>query len=202
MRGDERDFGVAERSGAPQQDRIDSLIDTALRSYAEPGEIPGARVVVARLMDRARAEKAARRAAWAWRWAIAVACGIALIVVLHSMWVTGRPRAAQIAWEPKAPKAVRLQPSLVNRSARKVSMPRAGSLQAMERPLPKMEIFPTPRPLTAQEEALLGFAQQGSLEAKKQAVDAQEHLGDPIVIAELRIEPLQSGEKQDSNKER
>jgi RNA binding exosome subunit len=64
-----------------------------------------------------------------------------------------------------------------------------------------MEVFPAPRSLTAEEQALVAFAQQGSWEAKKQVVEAQAHLGDPIAIAELEITPLKSGEKQDTNKD-
>jgi hypothetical protein len=56
--------------------------------------------------------------------------------------------------------------------------------------LPKMDVFPTPRPLTAEERALVAFASQASPEMKKQVVEAERHLGDPIAIAQLKIEPL------------
>ena len=56
--------------------------------------------------------------------------------------------------------------------------------------LPKMEVFPTPRPLTTEEQALMAFVEQTTPEVKKQVVEAEKHLGDPIAIAELKIRPL------------
>jgi hypothetical protein len=64
--------------------------------------------------------------------------------------------------------------------------------------LPKLDVFPTPQPLSEQEAALLAFANQVPAKLQQQVVEAQAHLGDPIVIAELEIAPLESGEKQDS----
>jgi RNA binding exosome subunit len=68
--------------------------------------------------------------------------------------------------------------------------------------LPKLEVFPTLRPLTAEEQALVAFAEQATPEQKKQVMEAEQHLGDPIAIAELKIRPLDEGEKTDSDKER
>jgi len=41
-----------------------------------------------------------------------------------------------------------------------------------------------------EEQALLVFAAQASPAAKKEVIEAERHLGDPIVIAELKIDPL------------
>jgi hypothetical protein len=59
-------------------------------------------------------------------------------------------------------------------------------------------VFPTPRPLTAEERGLVAFASEASPELKKQVVEAERHMGDPITIAELKIAPLASGVVQDS----
>ena len=68
--------------------------------------------------------------------------------------------------------------------------------------LPKLKVFPTPRPLSPEEQALMAFTEQATPEVTKQVVEAEKHLGDPISIAELKIAPLESGGKQNSNKER
>jgi RNA binding exosome subunit len=59
-----------------------------------------------------------------------------------------------------------------------------------------MEVFPTPRPLTAEEQALVTFAAQASPAAKREVIEAERHLGDPIVIAELKIHPLDEKDRK------
>jgi hypothetical protein len=201
-------------------ERFDELIDGALRSYSEPGEVPETRVVVARVLDRARDEETARRRVWIWGWAVAAACLVVLLVVLGSTWRVRGPKTPEIAWTPQGPGLVKVVPQRLKPD---VNLGRNGTAEAVplqskfvvqevlkraaneetaaERELPKLDVFPTPRPLTPQEEALVAFAQQGSPEVKKQVVEAQAHIGDPIAIAELEITPLRSGEKQDSGKD-
>ena len=65
-----------------------------------------------------------------------------------------------------------------------------------KRQLPKMEVFPTPRPLTAEEQALMVFTEKTTPEVKKQVVEAEKHLGDPIAIAELKIRPLDEEDRE------
>ncbi|MGC2298489.1 MAG: hypothetical protein WA476_06775 [Acidobacteriaceae bacterium] len=222
MRGDERDFGARGGVG----DRADEWIDAALRSYAEPGEIPEARVVAARVMERARAAQRQRRFWW---WVVVVPATACLLVALAvgTVGMMRRERVPEIAWVPKAPgvtvsgkdrTGAKALVSSGTFTARLKSCPdtkpcraESGSLRAksgagMDRAfgtrLPKLEVFPTPRPLTEEEQGLMAFTEQATPQVKKQVVEAEKHLGDPIAIAELKIAPLESGEKQDSNKER
>jgi hypothetical protein len=62
--------------------------------------------------------------------------------------------------------------------------------------LPKLEVFPAPRALTAEERALVVFATQGSPAAKKEVIEAEKHLGDPITISDLKIEPLEDKSRE------
>jgi RNA binding exosome subunit len=72
--------------------------------------------------------------------------------------------------------------------------------------LPRQEVFPTPRPLSDEEQVLVAFANHVPAKVQQRVIEAQKHVGDPIVIAELKIRPLSEGEenanRQDSNKER
>lgn len=61
---------------------------------------------------------------------------------------------------------------------------------AEERKLPKLDVFPAPQPLSAEEQALLALVTQAPEESSKQVIEAQQHLGDPIEIAALKIRPL------------
>jgi hypothetical protein len=199
-------------------ERMEERIDAALRSYAEPGEIPEARVVVARVMELAGSE--GRRFGWVWGVAVATAC--LLIALAGAVWMMKGARVPEIAWVPRAPgvreavsrAGAKARPSSSSFSARLKSCPdtrtcgtaarvvkggAGGTQLAMNREkrrLPKMEVFPTPRPLTAEEQALMAFTEQATPEVKKQVVEAEEHLGDPIAIAELKIRPLDEKDRQ------
>jgi len=68
--------------------------------------------------------------------------------------------------------------------------------------LPKKEMFPAQRPLSAEEQALMVFANDVPAKVQQQVIEAQLHAGDPIVIAELNIAPLEIGEgTQGSNEQ-
>ena len=86
-------------------EQMEELIDAALRSYAEPGEIPEARVVAARVMERAGGGEpeeilvvggggsGERLVCWLRWWG--------------TIWMTRAARVPEIAWAPKAPGVVK-----------------------------------------------------------------------------------------------
>jgi hypothetical protein len=63
--------------------------------------------------------------------------------------------------------------------------------------MPKLDVFPSPRPLSPEEQALVAFALRAPSEAKKAVVEDQQHWDDPIIVADLRKLVLQSGNQQD-----
>jgi hypothetical protein len=178
-------------------DRAEQLMDAALRSYTERVEVPETRVAVARVMERALAEESWGRFSWLAWGAVAVGCLVAMGVVF-AVWVTRAPRMPEIAWVPKTPGVVDSY-AWTSRSVpgRSIELPRSARSKngrdqnEVPNVLPKMAVFPTPRPLTAEEQALAAFAAQASPAAKKEVIEAERHLGDPIVIAELKIDPLE-----------
>jgi hypothetical protein len=219
MRGDEE-----------MGDRYDALIDRALRSYAEPGEVPEAQVVLARVLSRARESESQRRVLWVW--GAAVAAGLAVMVLVGMVWVTRSPQRPEIAWKPKVPGVTlsattqspypgmkanngeenmprRLKPEIFgqhNGTAEAVPLQNGRTAEReswaeAENHLPRMEVFPMPRPLSAEEQALVAFTRDVPAKVQQQVIEAQKHVGDPIVIAELKIAPLDDGEKQGSNQQ-
>ena len=186
-------------------DRIDRQIDAALRSYAEPSEIPEAREILARLMERARSEqvrpqraraKQLRRTPW-WVWAAIPACAL-LMAALITAWMLRGPRVPEIAWSPRTPgvvapvrgakEAVKFHPAVRNRAVRH---------EEARAKLPRLDVFPSPRPLTPQEQALVAFVQHGPPEVQRAVLEDQKRWDDPIIVAGLQEQPLQAGERQD-----
>jgi hypothetical protein len=181
-------------------DEIGERIDAALRSYAEPPEMPESRMVLARVLERARAEKAPR-----WRWWVwvipAAGCAVALLVAL--IWVLRVPRVPEIAWTPQAPGVASVaapaeaQPSRPGlRSAAVRSAAARGKRETVRRP-PRLAMFPMPSALSPEERQLLAFANQASPSAVRQVLEAQQHIDDPIQIAPLSIRPLDEGDTTD-----
>ncbi len=196
-------------------ERLDEVIDAALRSYAEPEEIPETRVGVARVLDRARAEEAVRKRVWLWGWAVAAASLVVILVALGSM---GAKQVPEIAWTPNAPDVSggekpiprRLKPGSSRIHGTAAAMPlQSGSLISgrakrvasarvvEERPLPKLDVFPTPTPLSPQEQALAAFAQHGPPAVQRAVLEDQQHWDDPIIVADLREQSVAAGNPQD-----
>lgn len=196
MHSDERPEGLGE---------IDQRMDAALRSYAEPGEIPEARVVLARVLAQADADGAGRRRLWWWVGAVTAACLLAALLV-GGEWGLRRPRVPEIAWVPRAPGVANSGRGGLAQShaaGAKSGPERAGAplaqvgrVRATE-PMPKLDVFPSPRPLSPEEQALVAFALRAPSEAKKAVVEDQQHWDDPIIVADLRKLVLQSGNQQD-----
>jgi hypothetical protein len=203
-------------------ERFDELIDAALRSYAEPGEIPETRVA----LDGARAEATAQRRVWVWSWAVGAACVVALLVALGWMGVSRSPRAREIAWTPKAPEVVsggrgaevrkstgaeamdsiagaaRLKPCPDTKTCGGqfrdgAAGARATRVARNEQPQPKLDVFPTPTPLSPEEQALVAFAKYGPPAVQRAVLEDQKHWDDPIIVAELRAQPMQAGKPED-----
>jgi hypothetical protein len=203
MRGDEE----LNRS----RDATDERIDRALRSYAEPPEFPSTQVILVRVMERAR-ETEVQKGNW-WLWGVAAAAGLAVMVALGVVWTTRSPRREEIALVPKAPGVVQTMPqqlkpessSGTRRATRAVPLQSERKQVGLARaetpaPLPKKEVFPTPRPLSPEEQALVAFANDVPAKVQEQVMEAQKHANDPIVIAELKIAPLEiDGGMQGSN---
>lgn len=181
----------------PSDDRVEGMIDSALRSYAEPGEIPDARVAAARVLERAREDES--HAKWPfWRWAIPVAVCVAALTI-GATWVLRTPRIPEVA-RTSAPPRINAEapiPSARHVSVNATARRRPRGAGAKLQPLPKLEIFPTPTSLSPQEQALVAFAQHGPPGVQRAVLEDQKRWDEPIIVADLREQPPQAGNKQD-----
>lgn len=197
MRDDERMVG----------DELDSRIDAALRSYAEPGPTTEPRVALVSVMEQVRRERPASGMR-GWLWGMA-GTSASLVAVAFALWAFTGPRVPEIAWSPKAPGvvAVPIRPlrSAVATNTVSVFRPTAQARRTSEvrefaanrRTLPKLDVFPTPRPLTPEEQALVAFAKQGPPAVQRAVIEDQKHWDDPVIVAELQEKSSSAGNQQD-----
>jgi hypothetical protein len=183
----------------------EDLLDAALKCYHSEEPRPG---LEGRILATVRArEQTVRRGIWTWAWAVGAVAGLALVAVVVSLprrqhvpapALTPRPTPLT-ATKPVAPPASlvgerfalpRVVPRLRDRPYRA-----AGATLAAHRPMQ----FPTPRPLTRQEQFLLLYVRTVSRSATVIGADPprrDEELGIPeLSVAALDpIRPLSEPE--------
>jgi hypothetical protein len=166
------------------RDELDRLIDGALASYSNAEPLAG---VEARVLNRVRLAQARQRWMFAWAAGLAVAASVvAGILIRTERRVVPKPvevlKAANVA--PPVP--------VVNRAVRIRARVRGKRPKA----LPKLEQFPTPTPLSAEERALAAFVQRDPKEAQQVFAELQKRADEPVEIQPIQIPPLQSNGSQ------
>jgi hypothetical protein len=189
----------------PEHDDLDRLLDSALSTYATPE--PGLEDRVLHSLASGSGIPSADqrpRLVRRWRpWAIAVPIAVALafIFLLHPRRPAPPVNHAQQARQSQAPSIVTVpsEPPTARRSpapARAVHhlYPQASraSQVAITRTLPKLNIFPSPQPLSPEEQALVAVAAHAPEPVRKSLVDAQAQVDAPITISAIQIQPLQT----------
>ena len=191
-------------AGSEQPDERDNRIDAALRSYAEPPELTAPRVAVARIIKHVRAERPARRTGW-WMWGLAGAAAC-LVAVMVAIWIMRAPRLPAIAKAPQAPGVVAVPNHAVSAKVAEVRVPAGRRAphaahsaprreEASATPPPKLGVFPTPRPLSPAEQALVAFAQHGPPDVQRAILAEQKSWNDSIVADLQQRSP--TGNQQD-----
>jgi len=147
---------------------------------------------------------------WAWRLGAAAAV-LAIAVAVYRIDSHHRPALtppiAEIR-EPAAPGVVSppvtatpLGPSRTPRRSTPRSMrsrnPSAGREGRVARSEPRMDVFPTPRPVTEQERLLLRFIQEAPKPVLLAVIQEGQRLS-PLEIKELNVPPLNADKAADS----
>jgi hypothetical protein len=177
---------------------LDTRIEDAIRTYAEPAEVPEARPVALKLLEQAR--EAGPRPQWPlWRWAIpAAVCLIAMAIA--AVWLLRTPRFPDVARTPAPPRIVaqtKTAAPLTRRAPLSAAKRPHRVLAAKSRPLPKLDVFPTPTPLSPQEKALVAFARHAPLAVQRAVLQDQQNWEKSITIAGLRNSRQGTGSQQD-----
>ena len=186
-----------------EKDDLDLLIDSALATYADPGPDSGLEDRVLVTLAAVRSETPQVLGRWRRRWlpwsvALPIAAGLLLL------WLPPRRDKPLPAFEPRqarsaSPNAIaphvdssrEVRPHVLRRHVIRSAQPTAPVQTAQAAPLPKLDVFPTPQPLTAEERALVVVVTQTPLPAREALVEAQSLDAQPVRIAEIHIPPLE-----------
>ncbi len=171
-------------------DTLDARIDAGLRSYAEPpASISDSRIAAATILGRARRP---RSRSWLWIWAIPAAACLALAVGL--LWWFHAPSAPNVARAvPTAPALA--VPSPPAPAVRRAHLRVVRRSHAAATSLPKLEVFPTPAPLSAQELELVTFVRHAP-PAVREAVMEEQSQSDQAPTAGTPKTEMEAPEKE------
>jgi hypothetical protein len=184
----------------PERDDLDRLLDSALVTYAEPRRGLEMRIlahVMARV-EEARSLSLVPRRRWL-VWGVApLLTGCILLYVSTSGWRQSRPSIVQPSprfEQPSAPPARNaqqqaLQSALSSRAIR----PRSGHIAIALVARPKLDVFPAPQALSAQEQALIALANQ-SPELQQEVLARAQHDDMPLQISAIQIPPISPPDK-------
>ena len=175
----------------PEGDDLDRMLDTALSSYAEPA--PGFENRLLRSMTLVRPRRR-------WRaWAIGVPLAACLLLMAAVYFLPGRrpqrmavERAHQTPMQAVPAEAGGLQPT-IHAVARRQRRRRERSVlrEASTVAVPKLDVFPSPQPLTAEERTLMAGAGKGSEAQRQKLLAASRVPADaPLTIASLYVAPI------------
>lgn len=201
----------------PEKDQLDRLLDAGLATYADPGPNSGLEQRMLAALAATYAEHvtpAKPRPRWLpWAIAIPVAAGLLILWISIGKTVHAPSTQPQMAIRKSAPATEALATKTPEHGQAKLpSEPNArrnvaasapfasaqGKLMPCadtnphcgKRSIPKLDVFPTPTPLTDEERALLAAADTGP-PSEREALIASQQRGDaPLSIAALNIPPL------------
>jgi hypothetical protein len=192
----------------PDKDDLDLLLDSALSTYADPGPDAGLEQrVLARIAAAPTSpeRKQAPRRPWLpWAIALPLAAGLALLLLSNPKIKYSPSPQTQLAHESVPPPALPRagapaethseSPRITKKPA---ATPRQQPLAQVANavPLPKLDVFPTPQPLTLQEQAFAAFAVHGPEPERKALATAQQQIDAPLSIAAIHIPPVQSPDR-------
>jgi len=183
----------------PDRDELDLLLRSALNTYADPGpESDLARRILARIS--AEAAPAPPRRWLPWVIAPPIAACLLVLIFRSGPWPAHRPsgHAGQTPTStqsliatahPEMPSTPRHIQSRNSRTPE--PQQHRAVLAAKTAPLPKLDVFPTPQPLTPEEQALAVFAAHAPESERQSLIEAQANADAPLSIAAIQIQPLE-----------
>ena len=174
----------------PQDDELDHDLDAALAKYASVNPRPG---LEERILANLHAERAHVTDRVWWRWGFAAALAAVVIVATTLAWRGGRSGHPPMAHHPSTTEQIRrpTNPPTTTASERLTAnapiraMHSGGAIaarraapraQAVAEADPKLDVFPSPRPLSEEELALARYVRNFPGDAKlvAQAQEASE----------------------------
>jgi hypothetical protein len=127
------------------------------------------------------------------RWAFAIpalACGLVLFAWLHTLPVQQPVVQLKVTQQKVAPARPAVTEAAIA-PARQVPVEQKPSSVAKRAPLPKLQQFPSPAPITKEERLLLTLIARSPEKAREILTEGQRPDSEPIRIEEIEIQPLQ-----------
>ncbi len=194
---------MPERKERPESvPELDALIRSSIASYGEPA--PNSKLAP-RILMRIAAEPEPTPAHRWLPWAIALPIAASLITIF--MFFDTRPvhapaglanQARVAAPQVNSPAAslakdapYQTRREKLNELSRSNVRPQKAAAVAKAQPLPKLDVFPTPQPLTPEEQALVQFAWRAPAAERKALLEEQEQPDAPLTIAAIKIQPIE-----------
>lgn len=174
------------------RDPLDQMLDAALSTYADPG--PN---LAPRILAQVSAHSAARSRRHRWPWAASLATAAACLLLFvavprHTPFPHTEPRQ-HAAVKPLPPLPTNSAPVVETRPVRATAArPHRAAARALavSAALPKLDIFPSPSPLSAEERALARVVEQSPANQRHDLFAAQPPLDEPIRISSISIPPI------------
>jgi hypothetical protein len=188
-----------------EDDDLDLLLNSALATYADPGADSGleerilAQRIPTRVFGAAQTAPASQLRWLPWAIALSVAACLVVLAVLSGPRKANPPvdHASQahavqqplIAANPTQLPNRLATPRSARAAAPKPQLPPV-QVAANNAPLPKLDVFPTPQPLTHEEQALAVFAIRIPARELQALIEAQSEDDSPLNITAVDIQPL------------
>src|SRR6266567_2974395 len=170
-----------------EKDQLDLLIDSALATYAEPSSGMEQRVLNALAAERVAVPAKSKLVAFPLRrwvpWVVGLAACLLLALFVHN----GKSHRETLARDTVSPQPQRaaaptgiIATGRTHAAIARTPKHRAPRLMpVVQAAAPKLDVFPTPQPLTPEEQALVVFVAQAPENERRAVADAQHQIETP-----------------------
>lgn len=179
-----------------QRDHFDEWIDRALSAYTAAEPVHGLEERVLRRIDGDHGWRMTPWRGWL-RFAVLAAAVLVIGFVGANGWRKPMPQSPntvqllETGHAAAAPSSTRHQPEHVAPRARvAANVQVARRLSAHAETLARKQVFPTPTPMTKEEEVLASWAITAPIEVSQAFLSLRERSEQPVVIQPIRIQPL------------
>jgi hypothetical protein len=168
---------------------FEAEFDRAIASYADPGDAGYPLALASRVMAAVHARGQKRRWLLAVTVAVPALCCLLIVALLDFGRSEPQHRVGDVAAIPSPPHSAARPPAL---SPRKPGLTRHEKTRHSPPPLPKLDQFPTPAPMTEQERLLVEFVGRAPQHTQQSIAKTQKEADAPLRIAKLTIPKLDS----------
>ncbi|HTB98015.1 MAG TPA: hypothetical protein VK716_13465 [Terracidiphilus sp.] len=177
------------------RDELDRLLDAALATYAVPKHDSG---LERRVLERIGAARTPVQHRWLWAAGIpALAASLLLLFAVFAPWRHTSHELQKIDPPMHPLVAEAPHPARPRHIAHTMAHVETTGVRRAPRPgiTPKLDVFPTPVPLSGQERALVRYVTEAPEAQRNDLMEAQQRSIAPLGIAAISIPPIEPPNK-------